>query len=123
MFQITERAAQKVIELLARNDKPDGYLRITIVPGGCSGLEYDMEVTDTRQPTDQQVALGGARVLLDGRSALYLEKAELAWKQSLMKSGFEIVNPDAKSKCECGESFSLGGSEAVAMGESVKKCD
>ena len=122
MFKVSEIAAQKIKALLEKNQKPEGYLRVTIVPGGCSGLEYDLEVADPRKPTDQLIETAGARVLLDGRSALHLANAELVWKQSLMKSAFEIINPEAKSACECGESFSLGGSAAVALGESIKKC-
>ena len=107
MFKITEGAAQKIKEILGKKQKPDAYLRVAIVSGGCSGFEYKLEVEDAPKERDQIMEVAGARVLLDGRSSLYLSQAELQWKQSLMKTGFEIVNPQAKATCSCGESFSL----------------
>ena len=122
MFQIADTAAQKIKEVLAKKNKPDGFLRVAIIPGGCSGLEYELDLVDEPAKSDQVFEMAGAKVLLDGRSALHLSDAQLVWKQSLMKTGFEIVNPEAKSSCECGESFSLGGKAAIEMGESIQKC-
>ena len=114
MFKLSDTAATKIKEVLIKNQKPDGYLRVSITSGGCAGFEYELNLDDAPREKDFVIeGNGGAKVLLDGRSSLYLSQAELQWKQSLMKSGFEIVNPLAKVTCKCGESFSFDPNQKI----------
>ena len=101
---ITDRAAEKVKELLAQANEGRG-LRVKVVEGGCTGLEYRLDI-DTPQTGDQVFEKDGARVLLDPKSILHLNGTELDYKSELMQSSFVFNNPNAKQTCGCGTSFS-----------------
>ncbi|HEY4497458.1 MAG TPA: iron-sulfur cluster assembly accessory protein [Candidatus Paceibacterota bacterium] len=81
-------------------------LRIKVVGGGCSGLKYKMEL-EFPHDTDKVFERNGARIIVDKKSFLYLAGTEVAYQESLAKSGFHIINPRAKRTCGCGESFSV----------------
>jgi iron-sulfur cluster assembly accessory protein len=108
MISVTEKAARKVKELLAREQRsPEQYgLRLGVMGGGCSGLQYVMEF-DVPQPDDQVVVCDGAKVLVDPRSMPYLEGSQLQYVESLMGAGFKVVNPNEKGSCGCGHSFTV----------------
>ena len=84
--------------------KPDAGLRVKVVGGGCSGLQYRMEL-DSAQDRDKVFERDGARLIVDKKSFLYLNGSELDYSEELMASGFKVVNPNAKRTCGCGESF------------------
>jgi iron-sulfur cluster assembly protein len=101
---ISDRAAEKIRALLG--GAKDGHgLRVKVVEGGCSGLEYKMEI-DLPGAKDQVFEKNGARVLLDPKSILHLNGTELDYKSELMQSGFVFINPNVKQTCGCGTSFS-----------------
>ena len=100
---ISERAAAKIKELLGETVQGRG-LRIRVVEGGCSGLEYKLDI-DTPRGGDQIFEKEGATVLLDPKSLLYLSGTELDYKKELMQSAFVFNNPNAKRTCGCGTSF------------------
>ena len=104
MIAISEGAARKILDLVA--DRPEGGLRLKVVGGGCSGLQYKMEVDDSK-PGDKVFERDGARVFADRRSYLYLHGSELDYGESLMESGFRVENPNVKKSCGCGNSFSV----------------
>ena len=113
-LQITDRALNKIIES-ARNEEVDldsTMLRIAVVPGGCSGLTYDLG-WDTTQTEDDSVKLlendemGAIRIVLDKRSYVYLTGSELDFSDGLEGKGFHFMNPQAVRNCACGESFGL----------------
>ncbi len=113
-LQITDRALNKILES-ARNEQVDldtTMLRIAVVPGGCSGLTYDLG-WDTTQTEDDSVKLlengesGPIRVVLDKRSFVYLTGSELDFSDGLEGKGFHFMNPQAVRNCACGESFGL----------------
>lgn len=104
MIAISEGAARKIIDLVA--EQPERGLRLKVVGGGCSGLQYKMEVDDSK-PGDKVFERDGARVFADRRSYLYLHGSELDYQESLMESGFRVENPNVKKSCGCGNSFSV----------------
>jgi iron-sulfur cluster assembly protein len=104
MIGITEGAAAKIRVLVA--DRPDKGLRLKVVGGGCSGLQYKMDVDETK-PGDKVFERDGARVFADRRSYLYLHGSELDYAESLLESGFRVENPNVKKSCGCGQSFSV----------------
>ena len=101
---MTDRAAEKIQQLLAGKDKGNG-LRVKIVAGGCSGFEYKMAI-DGPAPEDEVFERSGARILLDPESFTHLNGTELDYKNELMQSGFVFNNPNVKGTCGCGTSFS-----------------
>jgi len=101
---LSENAVNKILQLVA--EKPDGGLRVKVVGGGCSGLQYRMEV-DAAKERDKVFERGGARLIVDKKSFLYLNGSELDYTEELMASGFRLVNPNVKRSCGCGESFTV----------------
>ena len=104
MVTITEAAATKIRELMPNGDT-DLALRMRVVGGGCSGLEYQMELEQEPGTNDKVFTSGGIKVFVDVKSALYLAGAEVDYLNSLMESGFKITNPNATTTCGCGKSF------------------
>ncbi len=102
---VTEDAASKVKELLAK-DKLDGYgLRIAVQPGGCSGFVYQMNFEKAPEKTDIVLEEQGIRLFVDADSLEMLRGAEIDFVDELNESGFKINNPNAKQSCGCGKSF------------------
>jgi len=99
---LSENAVKKIHQLTA--DKPESGLRVKVVGGGCSGLQYRMQI-DSAKERDKVFERDGARLIVDKKSFLYLNGSELDYGEELMSSGFKVVNPNAKRSCGCGESF------------------
>jgi iron-sulfur cluster assembly protein len=108
-FTITERAASKLRHVAQKEgiDLSQTYLRVAVVPGGCSGLTYDLGWDTVRQETDRYAEAAGLRLLMDRRSFLYVEGTELDFSDGLEGKGFHFLNPQAARTCACGESFGL----------------
>ena len=106
MVSITDNAAAKIKQLMAAENKEGQGLRLKVVGGGCSGLQYKMDL-DSQKPGDKVFELDGARVLVDMKSLLYLNGTELDYKEELMQSGFVFQNPNVKRECGCGTSFAV----------------
>lgn len=105
LIKLTENAAQKVSSLLTKQGRPQGVLRVAVVGGGCSGLQYKMDLQDNPANRDILVESGGVRVVVDPKSALYVTGSELDYISTL-DGGFKVKNPNAATSCSCGESFS-----------------
>jgi iron-sulfur cluster assembly protein len=107
-ISITERAAAAAKTMLAKRGTPEAVVRLGIKGGGCTGLAYVIEFDD-RPPrkTDLLFERDGFRVVVDPKSLVYLNGTELDYVQTLMKSGFQLSNPNEKRACGCGESFSV----------------
>ena len=106
LIKVTETAARKVSSLLQKQGRPNGVLRVAVVGGGCSGLQYKMDLQDNPANRDFLVHSGGIRVVVDPKSALYVSGSELDYVEALQGGGFKVKNPNAASSCSCGESFS-----------------
>jgi len=101
---LTDRAAARIKELAAAEDRAGQGLRVKVVGGGCSGLQYKVDF-DQPKATDKIFEKDGAKVLVDMKSLLYLSGTELDYKDELMQSGFVFQNPNVKKACGCGQSF------------------
>ncbi|MGA2409151.1 MAG: iron-sulfur cluster assembly accessory protein [Candidatus Binataceae bacterium] len=99
---LSDTAVSKIRQLTA--EKPDAGLRVKVVGGGCSGLQYRMEI-DSAKERDKIFERDGAKLIVDKKSFLYLNGSELDYADELMSAGFRLVNPNAKRSCGCGESF------------------
>ena len=105
MLQLTEKAVDKVKELLTA-EKKDGYgLRVAIQGGGCSGFQYGLTFDNEERPNDQVIEANGLKVYVDAMSGMYLEGVKIDYIESLEGSGFKIDNPKATGSCGCGHSF------------------
>ena len=105
LVKLTATAAQKVSSLLTKQGRPNGVLRVAVIGGGCSGLQYKMDLQDGPANRDILVQTAGVRVVVDPKSALYVTGSELDYLEAL-DGGFKVKNPNAATSCSCGESFS-----------------
>lgn len=106
MIQLTERAIDKVKEILQSQEPQPNGLRIAVVGGGCSGFSYSMAFENSPSMLDKTYNYEGLKVFVDQASLLYLEGAEVDYVETLEGSGFKFNNPNVKSTCGCGSSFS-----------------
>ena len=106
MLQVTERAAEKVKQLMAAESKAGFALRVAVQGGGCSGFQYGMSFEQGRREDDLVLEFGDLQVYVDPMSNLYLDEVSIDYVDSLNDSGFKFVNPKATGTCGCGSSFS-----------------
>jgi iron-sulfur cluster assembly protein len=112
-ISVTPKAVEAIKRQIAKRGVPDTSLRVGIRGGGCSGFSYVIEFHDgpprARDRVFDYVAEDGTkvRVVVDPKSLVYLAGTELDWKQTLMQQGFEFKNPNEKSSCGCGHSFTV----------------
>ena len=104
MINFTDSAIQRIEELL-KKEEPNYKLRVYIVGGGCSGFNYGFAVDQDKNEDDFEISAGAASVLVDAISAPYLEDAKIDYKDDLTGQRFVITNPNARSTCGCGSSF------------------
>lgn len=106
---ITERALEQLKDVAREEgvDLSSEMLRVAVVPGGCSGLTYDLGWDTTRQPMDETAEIDDLQVVLDKKSRLYLSGTELDFTDGLQGEGFHFKNPQASRTCACGESFGV----------------
>ncbi len=107
MVSITERATSKVREIIEAQEPRPAGLRIAVVGGGCSGFSYSMSFENSPNMLDKTYDSDGFKVIVDQASLLYLEGVEVDFVDSLEGSGFKFNNPQVKSTCGCGSSFSV----------------
>ncbi len=105
LVKVHETAAAKLTTLLARQGRPGGALRIAVIGGGCSGLQYKMDLVDGPANRDILVESGSVKVVIDPKSALFVSGSELHFSEDLQHGGFKVTNPNAVAHCSCGESF------------------
>ena len=105
LVKVTSPAATKLNSLLTRQGRPTGALRIAVIGGGCSGLQYKMDLVDGPANRDILVESSSVRVVVDPKSALFVSGSLLDYSDDLQKGGFKVTNPNAVAHCSCGESF------------------
>ena len=106
LISVTETAARKLESLLEEKGKPEGALRLAVIGGGCSGLQYVMDLVDGPKERDILVPISNVRLVVDPKSALFVSGSVLDFSDDLQKGGFKVTNPNAQAHCSCGESFS-----------------
>jgi iron-sulfur cluster assembly protein len=102
---LTDAAAERVRAIMAQRATPALGLRVAIKTKGCSGLAYDINYAEAKQPFDLVVEDKGVTILIDAKAQMYLFGTELDWKEDKLQSGFVFINPNEKGRCGCGESF------------------
>ena len=109
VIHLTEKAAKKIRELMAREGVPaeSGGLRVGVQGGGCSGLTYAMRLETQARDRDKVFEAHGARLFVDPKSYLYLSNTTLDYREDLMRQGFVFENPQAARSCGCGSSFTV----------------
>lgn len=104
---LSEAAAKQVKELMQAQQLPDNvFLRMGVKGGGCSGMTYSLEFDSEIGPHDKELEIDGVKVVVDRKSYLYLNGTTLDYVKQGLTGGFTFVNPNAKSSCGCGTSFS-----------------
>ena len=107
-IEITPQAMHE-IKIALKEDSEEkiriGVLRIAIQGGGCSGLQYKLDIDDNTSDNDYVLEDGDATVVIDGHSATVLSGSVLEYTSTLTSSGFKFINPNAKRTCGCGSSF------------------
>jgi iron-sulfur cluster insertion protein len=105
-FAVTDRAAARIAEIVASEGKP-AALRVAVLAGGCSGFQYKFELDESPADDDLIIQQGPAKVFVDPASLDLLAGSELDYTDALIGAHFAVRNPNAKSACGCGTSFSL----------------
>ena len=105
---LSEAATKQVKQLKEAQNLPDTvFLRMGVKGGGCSGMSYLLEFDSEKGPHDKEFEIDGVKVVVDKKSYLYLNGTTLDYVTEGLQGGFTFVNPNAKSSCGCGTSFSL----------------
>ncbi len=105
---ITEKAAEKIKYFAAKDGMTENVgVRVAVKGGGCSGLTYDLDITDQELESDKVVEQYGVKVMVDKKSFIYLVGTELEFSDGLNGKGFIFHNPNANKTCGCGTSFSV----------------
>jgi iron-sulfur cluster insertion protein len=109
LINVTPSAATKISELLTEENKVEAGLRVFVQGGGCSGFQYGLMIDEGEgdASTDAVIESNGVKLLVDPISARYLKGAEVDFVDNVTGGGFTIKNPNAKSTCGCGSSFSV----------------
>lgn len=105
---VSATAAEQIKKQLTKRGTPEAYLRLGIRGGGCSGFSYVLQFEDN-PPKEKDILfeVEGVRVIVDSKSILYLNGATLDWESTMMNRGFKFLNPNEKSSCGCGHSFTV----------------
>jgi iron-sulfur cluster assembly accessory protein len=106
-IEFTPKAIEKVKEILSRQNPVPMGLRVSVVGGGCSGFSYQMNFENETSGIDKTFEFDGVKVLVDQASLLYLDGTKIDYVESLEASGFKFDNPNVKTTCGCGSSFSV----------------
>jgi len=107
IVRLTGKAIEMAKKALVKRGTPGGALRLGVRGGGCSGVSYAIEFSDKIRDRDHVYDFDGLRVVIDPKSLLYLRGSVLDYTVELMQHGFKFQNPNEKSSCGCGESFSV----------------
>ena len=102
---VSEKAIAQLKRVLAKDGRPDAFLRVGVKRGGCSGLEYVMKVDTTHKSIDLEMEQDGVTIVCDAKSAVYLRGSTLEYTGNLIGGGFKFDNPNAGRSCGCGTSF------------------
>ncbi|MEO5337003.1 MAG: iron-sulfur cluster assembly accessory protein [Magnetospirillum sp. WYHS-4] len=102
---ITEAAAERVRQMIAKRGKPCAGVRIGVRTKGCSGLSYTLEFAEEKNEFDEVVEINGVTVLIDPKATMFIIGTEMDFVTDKLNSGFVFRNPNEKGRCGCGESF------------------
>jgi len=106
-IELTEKAAKRINAILKAENKEDHGLRVEVISGGCSGMNYNMTFDNEKKEFDKVFESHGIKLYCDLKSWLYLKGVKVDFSDDMLSGGFQIVNPNAKRTCGCGTSFSV----------------
>lgn len=106
-IRVSDAAAVRIKDLVTKAEKPVLGLRVSIATTGCSGMSYVVEYAEEVRKFEDVVEHQGAKVFIDPKAVMFLLGSELDYQESTLESGFVFNNPNEKSRCGCGESFSI----------------
>jgi iron-sulfur cluster assembly accessory protein len=107
MILLTDTASTKVREIMSQQNPAPTALRVAVVGGGCSGFSYHMAFDNAENPSDNVYEFEGLKVLVDQMSEMYLDGVQIDYIETIEGAGFKFNNPNVKSTCGCGSSFSV----------------
>lgn len=107
MLTLTDAAANQVKKLIDESDAPVVGLRVGVSSKGCSGLSYVFEYAEDKKKLEEEVESKGVKIFIDPMAVMFIMGSEMDYKKDRLQSGFVFNNPNAKSVCGCGESFSV----------------
>jgi iron-sulfur cluster assembly protein len=107
VVRLTEAAAARIKDVMARADKPVAGVRVGVKNGGCAGMEYTMEYAEVVNPADEVVEDKGVKILIDPKAVLFLLGTEMDYKVEKLSAQFIFNNPNQTGACGCGESVQL----------------
>lgn len=107
MITVSDKAVSKIKEILNSEQKGDGFIRVGIKGGGCSGFTYVLDIEEKQKEGDQLYNFDNVKVLIDSKSIIYLAGTELDYTDGLNGAGFVFNNPNAQRTCGCGNSFAV----------------
>ncbi len=106
-ISVTEDAARRIAEIIAKAPAPAAGVRLTTPKRGCSGLAYSLDYVTEAKVGDEAVQTPGGTLFIDGGSLMYLIGSRMDWKEDDFAAGFVFENPNSKGSCGCGESFTV----------------
>jgi iron-sulfur cluster assembly protein len=107
VMRLTDAAATRIKDVMARATKPVAGVRVGVKNGGCAGMEYTMEYAESVNPADEVVEDKGVKILIDPKAILFLLGTEMDYKTEKLSAQFIFNNPNQTSACGCGESVQL----------------
>lgn len=107
VMRLTEAAAMRIKDVMARADKPVAGVRVGVKNGGCAGMEYTMEYADAVRASDEVVEDKGVKIMVDPKAVLFLLGTEMDYKTEKLSAQFVFNNPNQTGSCGCGESVQL----------------
>lgn len=107
VVSVTDRAAERVREIVSNAEGPAAGIRIGVKKGGCAGMEYTVDLVRQPEPADDVVDIGGAKVFVNPQATLFLLGAEMDFEVTKLRTGFVFRNPNQTSACGCGESVEI----------------
>ena len=117
VVSVTERAADRVREILANAESPAEGIRIGVKKGGCAGMEYTVDLVRESPPADDVVDVGGAKVFVNPQATLFLLGTEMDFEVTKLRTGFVFRNPNQTSACGCGESVEIKPASEALLAE------
>jgi iron-sulfur cluster assembly protein len=115
VMSLTDAAAERIRQIMARADKPVAGLRIGVKNGGCAGMEYTIDWASEAGALDEKIEDKGVTILIDPKAVLFLLGTEMDYKVEKLKAGFVFNNPNQTSACGCGESVHLSPAQTEAL--------
>src|ERR1700674_3040969 len=114
VMRLTEAAATRIKDLMAKTERPVAGLRVGVKNGGCAGMSYTMEYADQINSADEVIEDKGVRILIDPKAVMFLLGTEMDYKVDKLSAQFVFNNPNQVSACGCGESVELAPADEAA---------